>query len=39
MSESVNALVIVSVVVRVVVRQFQAQRIDLDRRWWVLLGA
>ncbi|MFJ7044274.1 DUF1453 domain-containing protein [Streptomyces sp. NPDC101112] len=36
MSESVNALVIVAVVVWVVVRQFLAQRIDLDRRWWVL---
>jgi hypothetical protein len=39
MSESVNALVIVAVVVWVVVRQFLARRIDLDRRWWVLLGA
>ncbi|MEU6806554.1 DUF1453 domain-containing protein [Streptomyces neyagawaensis] len=36
MSESVNALVIVAVVGWVVVRQFLAQRIDVDRRWWVL---
>ncbi|MFF4252811.1 DUF1453 domain-containing protein [Streptomyces sp. NPDC001663] len=41
MSGLVNALVIAAVVVLVIVRQFRAQRIGSDRRWWlvpVILG-
>ncbi|MGW2640388.1 DUF1453 domain-containing protein [Streptomyces sp. NPDC001348] len=36
MSWLVNALVIVAVAVLVIVRQFRAQAIDSDRRWWVM---
>lgn len=38
MSGLVNVLVIVAVIALVVVRQFSAQRISGDRRWWVLPG-
>ncbi|MFE7424504.1 DUF1453 domain-containing protein [Streptomyces sp. NPDC057545] len=34
----VDVLAIIAVVVAVVVRQFSAQRISDDRRWWVLPG-
>lgn len=36
MSGISTALVIVAVVALVLVRQFQAQRIDTDKRWWML---
>ncbi|MFF1681858.1 DUF1453 domain-containing protein [Streptomyces sp. NPDC058256] len=36
MSGLVNALAIFAVVVLVIVRQFRAQRISADRRWWIL---
>ncbi|MYX93369.1 DUF1453 domain-containing protein [Streptomyces sp. SID486] len=36
MSGLVNALVIVAVVAIVIARQFRAQPIDTDRRWWLL---
>ncbi|MFI6333424.1 DUF1453 domain-containing protein [Streptomyces sp. NPDC050535] len=36
MSGLVNALAIFAVVVLVIVRQFRAQRISADKRWWVL---
>ncbi|WP_306336111.1 DUF1453 domain-containing protein [Streptomyces sp. KL118A] len=36
MSGLTNALVICAVVVLVVVRQFKAQEIGTDRRWWVI---
>ncbi|MFF4396126.1 DUF1453 domain-containing protein [Streptomyces sp. NPDC001480] len=36
MSGLVNALLIVAVVVLVIVRQFRAQTISTDRRWWLV---
>lgn len=36
MSGLVDALAIFAVVVLVIVRQFRAQRISSDRRWWIL---
>ncbi|WP_369213582.1 DUF1453 domain-containing protein [Streptomyces flavofungini] len=36
MSGPVNALVICAVVVLVVVRQFKAQQVGTDRRWWLI---
>jgi len=36
MSGLVNVLAIFAVVVLVIVRQFRAQRISADRRWWIL---
>ncbi|MGX1674391.1 DUF1453 domain-containing protein [Streptomyces sp. NPDC055400] len=36
MSGLTNVLVIVAVVVLVVVRQFKAQQITMDKRWWVV---
>jgi hypothetical protein len=36
MSGLINALAIFAVVVLVIVRQFRAQRISADRRWWIL---
>nr|WSY51176.1 DUF1453 domain-containing protein [Streptomyces sp. NBC_00886] len=36
MSGLLNALVIVAVVAVVIVRQFSARRIGIDRRWWLL---
>ncbi|MCX4765503.1 DUF1453 domain-containing protein [Streptomyces sp. NBC_01275] len=38
MSGLVNTLVIVAVVALVIVRQFRANRVDTDRRWWILPG-
>jgi hypothetical protein len=36
MSGLTNVLVIIAVVVLVVVRQFKAQQITMDKRWWVV---
>ncbi|MEW2403586.1 DUF1453 domain-containing protein [Streptomyces sp. NPDC046862] len=36
MSGLVDALVIITVVVLVVVRQFRVRRISADRRWWIV---
>lgn len=36
MSGLVNALVIVAVAAVVIARQFRAQAVDTDRRWWLL---
>ncbi|MFF1259326.1 MULTISPECIES: DUF1453 domain-containing protein [unclassified Streptomyces] len=38
MSGLTNVLVIIAVVVLVVVRQFKAQQITMDKRWWVVPG-
>ncbi|MEU6658562.1 DUF1453 domain-containing protein [Streptomyces sp. NPDC046821] len=38
MSGLANVLVIIAVVVLVVARQFTAQRVTTDRRWWVVPG-
>ncbi|AEN12818.1 MULTISPECIES: DUF1453 family protein [unclassified Streptomyces] len=38
MPELVNTLLIVAVIALVVVRQFSAQKITADQRWWVLPG-
>jgi len=35
MSELVDALVVLAVVILVIARQFRTQRIEADRRWWV----